>query len=343
MTQEEQIRAIKNIFVPTNTLQEILGAMKRIRELSKICDYQTDPDCMFITGETGVGKTTYINQYMNKNPRYTLQDDDVERTIVPVLYCSMPKAKHPKPIIAAILTVLGDPLQGANGDARQLTERLVRLVQETRVELIIIDEFQHGIESKSKNVIQEIGEWFKIFINSARIPIVFVGVPWARPVLEINVQLKRRVRKRNYTIPNYTLDTFDVFQMFLQKVEEALPVKPEHPLWQVEFAFRLFAVSKGNISELMDGVIIPAGIEAIYDKSEVITLSHFIKAVEENTDFLPENNPISMDIEKVVAFQQKEESTWNPNAKKTEKRVVDATYAKVKFSDLNLKSILSKR
>ena len=343
MTQEEQIRAIKNIFVPTNTLQEILGAMKRIRELSKICDYQTDPDCMFITGETGVGKTTYINQYMNKNPRYTEQDDDVERTIVPVLYCSLPKAKHPKPVIAEILTVLGDPLHGANGDVRQLTERLVRLVHETKVELIIIDEFQHAIESTNKNVIQEIGEWFKIFINSARIPIVFVGVPWSRPVLEINAQLKRRVRKRNYTIPNYTLDTFDVFQMFLQKVEEALPVKPAYSLWQVEFAFRLFAVSKGNISELMDGVIIPAGIDAIYDKSEVITLNHFIKAVEENTDFLPENNPISMDIEKVVAFQQKEESTWNPNAKKTEKRVVDATYAKVKFSDLTLKSILSKR
>ena len=343
MTQEEQIRAIKSIFVPTNTLQDILTGMKNIRDISKICDYKTDPDCMFITGETGVGKTTYINQYMNKNQRYTEQDGDVERTIVPVLYCSLPKAKHPKPVVAEILTVLGDPLRGSNGDVRELTARLVRLLQETKVELIIIDEFQHAIESTNKNVIQEIGEWFKIFINNAKVPIIFVGVPWSRPVLEINAQLKRRVRKRNYTIPNYTLETFKVFQMFLQKVEEALPVKPFKSLWQVEFAFRLFAASKGNISELMDGVIIPAGIKAIYAKSELITLAHFIEAVEENTDFLPENNPMKLDINEVIAFQQKDESTWNPNAKKTEQRVIDATYATVKFSDLNLKSILSKR
>lgn len=341
--QKQQIKQLNNIFIPTNTLKEMLESMKRIREIAVIDEYQNLPDCMFVTGETGVGKTTFIEQYMRNHSRYDVADNDGERTIVPVLYCSLPKAKHPKPVVAEILTELGDKLQGRNGDVRELTNRLVKQLKETRVELIIIDEFQHAIETTNKNVIQEIGEWFKILINKAKIPIVFFGVPWSRPVLDINAQLRRRVRKRSFNIPNYTLDSFEEFQMFLQRVESALPIKPYECLWEVESAFKLFAASKGNLSELMEGIIVPACRTAIYDESDIITMEYFIDAVEENTDWLEENNPLSKDIHKIEALQQASESDWNPAAKQFDKRVVDASYCKVKYSDLNLKSILSKR
>jgi hypothetical protein len=132
--------------------------------------------------------------------------------------------------------------------------------------------------------------------------------------------------------------------MFLQKVEEKLPVKPFEPIWQLENAFRLFAVSGGNLSELMEGVIVPACIEAIYDETEVITKEHFIDAIEGNTDWMADNNPFSLkNIDKVEGQEQATESSWNPGAKKLESRVVKPTYAKVKFSDLNLNSVLAKR
>ncbi|MFK3977699.1 TniB family NTP-binding protein [Shewanella vesiculosa] len=342
--QMQKIKQVKDIFIPTNTLKSMLDTMKKIREIGVIDRHENMPDCMFVTGETGVGKTTFIEQYLKKHSRYDVEEIDGERTIVPVLYCSLPKAKHPKPVVAEILRMLGDELQGDYGDVAKLTDRLVTQLKEARTELLIIDEFQHAIETTNKNVIQEIGEWFKIFINKARIPIVFLGVPWSRPVLEINAQLKRRVRKRKFIIPNYTLDTFEEFQMFLQKVEQALPLKPFQPIWQVDFAFRLFAVSKGNLSELMEGVIVPACIQAIYEESGVITDDHFIEAVENNTDWHEENNPLLIEkIENIEALQQDADSFWNPEAKKLEKRVIDATYAKVKFSDLNLKDLLSKR
>jgi hypothetical protein len=342
--QELKIKQVKDIFIPTKSLKSMLDTIKKVREIGVIDQHKNLPDCMFVTGETGVGKTTFIERYMEKHERFDLVESGGERTIVPVLYCSLPKTKHPKPVVAELLTELGDELQGADGDVRQLTNRLVTLIKETRVELIIIDEFQHAIETTNKNVIQEIGEWFKIFINKARIPIVFFGVPWSRPVLDVNVQLKRRVRKRNYVMPNYTLETFDEFQMFLQKVEEKLPVKPYTPMWHAEFAFRLFAASKGNLSELMEGLIVPATIEAIYDESEEVTKDHFIEAILGNTDYLEENNPIELDdIKDVEALQQNTESYWNLDAKRNEQRVVDATYAKVKFSNISLKQVLSKR
>lgn len=341
--QAKKIAQVKNIFIPTNTLKDMLESMKRIREIGVIDKYTNLPDCMFVTGETGVGKTTFIEQYMAKHARYDVEEQEGERTIVPVLYCSLPKAKHPKPVVAEILTELGDELKGKHGDVRQLTDRLVTQLKEAKVELIIIDECQHAIETTNKNVIQDIGEWFKILINKARIPIVFLGVPWSRPVLDVNAQLRRRVRKRKFTISNYTLDTFPEFQMFLQRIEEELPLKPQQSLWGVENAFRLFAASRGNLSELMEGIIVPACIDAIYDESETITETHFIDAVEGNTDWFEENNPLAIDVKDIEALQQDTESSWNPSAKKLEQRVVDATYAKVKFSDLNLKTVLSKR
>ena len=114
--QIEKIRIIKNIFVPSENLQSILDTMKKIRDLSIIDNYEHLPNCMLVKGETGVGKTTFIDQYMKNNPRSNLVTEEDERTVVPVLYCELPKAKHPKPVAAELLTQLGDPLKGV-GDA----------------------------------------------------------------------------------------------------------------------------------------------------------------------------------------------------------------------------------
>jgi Cdc6-like AAA superfamily ATPase len=341
--QKEQIRAVRNIFIPTVTLEKMLKTMKRIRELAIIDEYKHRPDCMFVTGETGVGKTTFIEQYLEKHSRYDVQDREGERTIVPVLYCPLPKSKRPKHVVEELLVKLGDELQGKGDETPGLTNRLVLLGKELKVELIIIDEFQHAIDTPNEDIFEDIGEWFKIYIDAARIPIVFLGVPWAQPIFNINDQLSRRVRKRKYTIENYTLETFDDFQMFIQRVEEELPIKPYIELWPVEMAFRLFAASKGNLSELMEGIIIPACIEAIYDESEMITKEHFSDIIEENTEWMEENNPLLIGIDEVEGQQQATESYWDPKAKELDEKVVKPTFAKVKFSDLNLGSVLSKR
>ena len=345
MTPEQikKIKIIKNIYVPSDNLQAILDKLKSIRELSVIDEYEHLPDCMMITGETGVGKTSFIRQYMKRNLRVDESYEEGERTIVPVLYCELPKAKHPRPVAAELLRELGDELKGTKGDTNDLLSRLVVQLKASKVELIIIDEFQHAIETTNKEVIKEIGELFKRLINRTNIPIAFFGMPWSSPIFEVNNQLKRRVRKNKFKLENYTLETFEEFQMFLQIVEEELPIDTESSLWEVDTAFKLFAASSGNLSELMDGIIMPAAIEAVKDGSEFVKDEHLIEAAEENLDFLEELNPLSMDHDKVEAKQQANESYWNSEAPKNSLRVVDATYAKVKFSDLKLKTYLKKR
>ncbi|RLV60489.1 hypothetical protein D5018_06770 [Parashewanella curva] len=329
-------------FVPTDSLEKTLIALKDIREYSKIHNYRVPPKCMLLTGETGVGKTFFIEQYLESHPSYDVSCDDGEKTIVPVLYCQLPKAKHPKPVVSQLLSKLGDPLKRPKGDVRELTQSLVYLLKEVKTELIIVDEVQHAIETTNKNVIQEIGEWFKILINESRIPIVLVGVPWAKPVIDVNAQLRRRVRY-HFELSNYTLKNFNKFQMFLQNVQKKLPLNVYRTLWEVEMAFRLFAASHGNISELMDGTIIPACENAILQGKSVVEESNFIEAVNENANF-KEKNPFSIkSVRDVIAYQQKTSSKFKKNAKRKEERIVDAIYTKIKFDDLKLSEVLSKK
>ncbi len=345
MNKQDKILKIKEIFVVTPTIQKLIDTVEEARDLSILYNYQHLPDCVFVTGETGVGKTTLIDKYMVENMPYDVEygNGEGEKTIVPVLRCELPKAKHPKPVVSELLSELGAPENSIKGDVRQLTKRLVEQLKSAKVELIIIDEFQHAIETTNKNVIQEIGEWFKILLNQAKIPIVFIGVPWSYPVLEVNPQLKRRVRKRHFQMPNYTLETFGEFQQFIRSVTEQLPVDVYDPLESSLNAFRLFAASKGNLSELMEGIIIPASIKAVKRGDDLITEDDLINAVEENTDYFRENNPLTMTIDDIKAEQQIETSRWNPMAKKQQERVIPPEYALVKFSDLKLRDVLSKR
>ena len=340
--QEEKIKIIKNIFVASENLQSILDNMKKIRQLSVIDNYEHLPVCMLVTGETGVGKTTFIKQYMKNNPRSSQVTEEYEGAIIPVLYCELPKAKHPKPVAVELLTELGDPIN-ASGDANSLLNQIADLLKKTKVELIIIDEFQHAIETTNKEVLKEIGEYIKRLINKAKVPIVFFGMPWSTPIFDVNAQLKRRVRKSKFKIQNFTLDTFDEFQMFLQIVQEELPIEFDGSLWaDVELAFKLFAASSGNISNLMEGIIMPAAIEAVIDNEPVLTEDYLEAAVEDNLDFIEETNPFNLELDDIVAEQQVKDSVWNPKAPKNALRVEDAEFAKVKFSGLQLKTVLKK-
>ncbi|WP_133408061.1 TniB family NTP-binding protein [Parashewanella tropica] len=346
--QKKIVKQIKNIFVATDTLQLILDEMKEIRELSKIDEYENLPECIFIGGETGTGKSHFIKQYQREYDRYDLISHLGERTIVPVLYCELPKATHPKPVVSELLDVLGDPLKGLKGDVRQLTSRLVHLLKESKTELLIIDELQHAIEKASNTVIQDIGEWFKILINKSKIPIAFFGEPWATAVFDVNPQLSRRVSKRDFVIPNYTALTFDKFQMFIENLQKKLPIKPAQDLFDDEMAFKLFAASSGNLSNLVKGIIMPASISALKEGADCFTEEHMKlafkqrKSLSQKANFVIKN-PFKKKIDDIEGWQQLTSSHWDNTANTKAERIIHATYSRLKFKDIPANQILSKR
>jgi len=335
---KERLKLVNQIYVATTRLQALSDDIKYARENSFDLDYDCEPMCILVVGETGTGKSEFIKKYLNKYQPI----EEKERTHIPVLVSSLPKAKHPKPVVAQLLRDLGDPLGGTGGDTDQLTDRLVTLLIATGNEIIILDEFQHAIETKSNQVVYDIADWIKTLINKTKIPVVLFGLPWSSYILEVNHQLKRRFSMRHELI-NYTLDDFEHFQMFIQKVQEQLlkkvNIKCEENLWSHNLAFRLFAASSGNISELMNKIIKPVALDLVRSNESIISVSKLASTAKRNLGLLDEENPFIIDMSSIVATQQNKHSYWNPNASKGKERVVDATEKKVKFADLKLKDI----
>jgi len=335
---KEKLKLVNQIYVATTRLQELSNDIRYTRENSSDLDYECEPMCILVVGETGTGKSEFIKKYLQKYP----SKEEKERTKIPVLVSLLPKAKHPKPVVSQLLRDLGDPLGGTGGDTEQLTDRLVTLLKGTGTEIIILDEFQHAIETKSNQVVYDIADWIKTLINKAKIPVVLFGLPWSSYVLKVNHQLKRRFSMEHELI-NYTLGDFDYFQMFIQKVQKQLldtvGIACEVELWRKDVSFRLFAASSGNISELMNKIIKPAASEVVRAGQNIMTVSNLAKATKRHLGVLDGDNPFIVELSSIVAIQQGTNSHWNSNAQKGKSCVVDATEKKVAFSDLKLKNI----
>lgn len=339
--KEKLIDEINNLFVPTIALQSITDDIQYIRRVSSISHYEKEPICLLVTGETGTGKSEFIKQYSERYPKI----EEAERTKIPVLVSLIPKAKHPKPVVSQLLRDIGDPLEGTGGDSTMLTDRFITLLKGAGVELIILDEFQHLIETKSNQVVYDIADFIKTLISKSKIPVVLFGLPWSSHILAVNSQLSRRFAMRQELL-NYTIYTYQDFQKFVEKIQqklENLSIKFEVDLWRHEMSFRLFAGCAGNISNLMNNIIRPAAISVVDNNEMLIKPSHFSQAFKRFGQVRDELNPFILDIGKIEAHVQKSSSYWNPNVPKGSSRVIDMTHTIVRFSDITLKDVFSKK
>ncbi|WP_020581672.1 TniB family NTP-binding protein [Endozoicomonas elysicola] len=307
--KHERLKAIENIFISSPHIQEIIDDIEDFRKWAKFNEYRTEPDCILVTGGPGSGKTWLIEKMNELNPR--IEEED--RTKIQILSSSIPKARTPKPVVQTLLRDIGDPLLGRGDTIDSLTKRLVTLIENTGVELIIIDEFQHCIESYSKKVLHDIGDWLKTLINDSKRPIVLFGMTWSDIILETNPQLARRF-PIHHSMPVYTEKNFSDFLQFLGEVEKQLPFKNSSGLTQNELAFRLLCCSNGNIGTLMKNIIKKAAIKAVKFNLNSIPLEYISDAVEKFCGYSKENNLMLKPIDSIL-FETQDDYNYFPNHK----------------------------
>ncbi len=297
---------VKNIFITDAQIDEILADIDECREDS---DRISEPECLIVAGDSGSGKTTIINKYLADNPRM----EAVEGSIIPILFTSLPANASPVTASESLLSAMGDPLAFSHGkDPAELMKIVKDLLRECRVELIIIDEFQHMIDRKSKDVLHITADWLKMIIIESKIPVVLFGMPYSTEILRANNQLRGRFESQHHLKPFKVKKKSELtrYKTFLTMLDEWLPFSTKSGLASEDLMKRVYVFSKGNM-RLIRRLINKAAKFALLENAPCISLTHFsLAAPRVSRDACESFNPFEVDSKQLKIIEPSDNVGW---------------------------------
>jgi Cdc6-like AAA superfamily ATPase len=322
-TKDERKQMVEKIYVQYPRANNVRGAMEHCRQHSKIA---AEPECMMLLGVRGSGKTTECKKYAQGFPR----DVTGEKTILPVLYASIPSPTTTKSLPMKLLYSLGDPFW-KNGNTTVQTLRLCGLLEDCGTEIIILDEFHNFIDGKTDRAILEISNWLKDFLNEAKKPIIVAGLPYCDVVLQANDQLERRftVRKSLSPLGWKTAKQKATFKDFLKYVDSRLPFEERSNLDDEELAYKFYCATNGVIDFIVK--IIRRAAELAIDRNmDKLDLHVLARAYKDRLVTIEPNrpNPFTIDNEqlKIKPFRESILGLMATNSRlKAKKRVPSLT------------------
>src|SRR5437764_5283768 len=155
-SKTERLQMIESVFIKYPHLKRLYAKIDFCRQFSKRA---AEPECMLIGGTQGAGKTTLIEWYAGDSPVQELP----EKRITLVLVVNVPSPATVKGLGSAMLEALGDPAAD-KGAVSSITLRLKAYIKDCKVELIILDEFQHFDDRQSRKVLKTLSDWLKNLI-----------------------------------------------------------------------------------------------------------------------------------------------------------------------------------
>ena len=170
------------------------------------------PRHLVIFGDSGAGKTRLLEKFAARYPRVELPD----RTLIPVLFVTMPSNPTPRKIVRSILTALGSPFANKGEDEDQL-KHLQKLCEKCEVNLILMDEVSHLVDRGREKTHYKFGDALKEVVDSIKIPVVLSGIPRLRRLFEVNEQLRGRFGRRRHIKP-FSLSQRDMAISFRRAV-----------------------------------------------------------------------------------------------------------------------------
>ena len=325
MSKLERQKLAERIFIEYPRLTKLLEKIKHCHEYSKIA---AEPECMFISGYAGTGKTTLYEYYERQHPR-TLNENGVH---IPVLSAAVPQRATEKTLVSELLCRMEDPA-AERGSAYNQTSRLKMFINDCGVEIVFLDEFQHFVDRDSEKVLKNVSDWLKNLINATRRPIVLIAQPYAEQVLDApgNEQLQRRFLLRetlepfgwmndDESGPERKNDKKNEFRAFLGVVDGLLPFNKLSNLSQPITAFRFYCATNGRVNKVM-AIVRKATELALDDSLEALDLDVLAEAYEERlAKTQPDRpNPFCYDPTKLKIIPSKEDIPQFLKEKRTKK------------------------
>ncbi|MDY0041640.1 MAG: TniB family NTP-binding protein [Desulforhabdus sp.] len=246
------------------------------------------PHGLLITGLSGSGKSTLRDEYLSRYPR----SDEGTVSHIPILSVDTPAAPTVKNLAETILIALGDSASH-KGSAEDKTQRIYHFLRLCKVELLLIDEFQHFAEHGRRSEMARVSDWLKSLINRSGVSVVLFGLPSCELALQCNIQLARRFSAR-YNLMRFSIETdagMLKFRALLKAIEGILPL-PSVALSTMEMATRFYFGSFGLIDYV--GKIVDGAVQAAArNRSSCIDMQDYGQAFVEEVwrDCPPNLNP----------------------------------------------------
>jgi hypothetical protein len=282
----KKIKIAETIILPNSFLDQISDALEECRTVSAV---SKEPLCLFISGDTGLGKSTSVEQYMDKFEQQVLPN----KVIIPVIYVRIdsPPTHHS---VCFQLSHFISPVFDDSGAIHKRTATLIDMSEDSGVQMYIIDELQNYENIETSKGAAVLANWLKNLALNSRIPIILIGMPSSKAFLSLNAQLSRRFawRIRIKPISYETNDEQEKVHDFLAAADLALPLQNLSDLHGPGKGSRIYYAANGYIGYVMTMLRRGSGI-ALKKGEEILTMETLSEAFERHVHAaLPEKiNP----------------------------------------------------
>lgn len=246
---QSALNQIHSVFIFYPRLKELHEEICRCQQLSRVAG---EPQCMALEGMTGAGKTTLIRRYASEFPRRETRYG----VVIPVFYLETPSPATVKTMASVMLEQLGDPAAYI-GEIGILNSRLISLLKACKVELVILDDFHHLIDTETDKVLAKVSDWLKVLIKETGVPFMVVGIEGkVERILRANPQLSRLFAAREALVPFVwqpeQQDTIQNFHLFVGTIEKSIGKNLTQSLPRTELLYRIFYSTNGVVGNVMN-------------------------------------------------------------------------------------------
>ncbi|GAA0786741.1 MULTISPECIES: TniB family NTP-binding protein [Pseudomonadati] len=323
LTPEQQI-ALKEFGTCFLELPIVIEIFEDFDDLRFNRGYQSDPQCMILTGEAGSGKSFLIQEYR----RRVNFSSSSRRSEVPVLITKVSSNKGLDNTLVQILSDLDTfGCHQIKGRIKvDLTKKVVQELVKSKVELLIINEFHDLVKFKNYQERQVIMSALKFISEEANIPIVLVGMPWMEYIINDSEWDSRLRRKKHLSYFSYKAKKDrDHFRELLVGFSKRMSFDSRQILHSKELTRALFAVCRGELRQLKS-FLYEAYKMALQNHESTLNKKALAKTFDKLGCKHLERNPFEIEFDEIPIPVFLFPSKYNPDALEEKDEIVPVKF-----------------
>ncbi len=220
---------------------------------------------LLLYGPTNNGKTMIVEKFRRLHQGIAPDETEEGAASVPVLRVQMPPGPDEPRFFGAILDALSYPHMLSDRGVSKRQEAAVRMMRETNVALLIIDEV-HNLVSGSRLQQRRLLNLLRWLGNELQIPLIAVGTGEALHAIQSDDQLANRFEP----VPLPKWRAGKEYEQLLRTLEAVLPLRKPSHLSDPALAGKILSASEGILGEVIS-IVTRAAVHAVSAGTEVIS------------------------------------------------------------------------